>query len=376
MALPPLEPDHDVVTHRLESFDDLGDVQVDKGFCYVSCDNCGFTGWDRTFTAWPDNAYESPSALVTFVEGQGREERVRKCPDCHEEARLEGLRVFVAAGTLDRELIAEYDAHKGRTGFLLMDGSGVLDGDPPDGEALRSACLDSCVRAGSFMAEVTPARRDEAARLFAVVAKARPGQPQPHLALARIAFEAGDEEGAAGHADRAAGCADDDAEASSELARLFGDLAITNSDGAHLDAAVRWYTRAMALSPEDRRLNLAIARLLIQIGHFQEAATHLERAAAYPATTLEARYLQGVMAVHEGRPRVAAQLLSELSEDVPGDPSVLHMFAWAAAQCGDRETAEGALAQAARLSGGKEDQAYFVGLVAETLEEAQEERAD
>lgn len=376
MALPPLEPDHDVVAHRLESFDDLGDAQVDKGFCYVSCASCGFAGWDRTFTAWPDSAYDSPSALVTFVEGQAHSEQVRKCPECHEDARLEGLRVFVAAGSLDRELIAEYDARKGRTEFFLMDPSGRLDEDPPDGEALRSACFDSCVRAGSFIAEVTPARRHEAAALFRAVAKARPGRPESHLALARIAFESGNGEEALEHAGSAAGCAADDAETAAELARLFGDLAITNTDATQLDESVRWYTRAMELAPDDRQLNLAIARLLIQIGSFKEAATHLERAACSPSTTLEARYLQGVMAVHEGRPRSAAQLLSELAQDVPDDPSVLHMFAWASAQCGDREAAERALTQAGRLRAGKEDHAYFVDLVAETLQEASEEPAD
>ena len=134
--------------------------------------------------------------------------------------------------------------------------------------------------------------------------------------------------------------------------------------------------RAMALSPNDRRLDLALARLLIQVGNFTEAADYLDRAACAPSTTLEARYLQGVMALHQGRVRAAAQLLSELKDDVPGDPSVLHMLAWAAAQCGDRPTAEEALAQAERLAAAEDDHAYFVELVSEALHGVGEEPAD
>ncbi|NRA96034.1 MAG: tetratricopeptide repeat protein [Planctomycetes bacterium] len=376
MALPPLEPDHAVVAHRLESLDELGDAEVDKGFCYVRCASCDFDGWDRTFTAWPGSAYRSPSALVTFVEAQARIEPLRKCPECHEEARLEGLRVFVAANSIDRELVAEYSAKKGRTDFFLMDRAGNVDEAPPDGEALRCACFDSCVRAGLFIAEVTPARRQEAEALFQTVAEARPDRPQAHLALARLAFQSDDSDQALVHAERAAGCADDDVTTATKLGSLFGELAMASSDRGHLDESVRWYMRAMELSPNDRRLDLALARLLIQSGNFTEAVDYLDRAACAQSTTLEARYLQGVMALHEGRVRAAAQLLSELKEDVPGDPSVLHMLAWAAAQCGDRTTAEEALAQAERLATADDDHAYFVELVSEALHGVGEEPAD
>lgn len=373
MALPPLEPDHPVVAHRLETFEDLGNSQVDKGFFYVRCDGCGFDEWDRTFTAWPGRAHASPSELVAFVEGQARAERVRKCPECHEEAQLVGLRVFVMSTSLDRDLVAEHDLGQKRTAFALMDRAGQIEDTRPDGEAMRSACFDSCLRAGSFIAEVTPDRRSEAEDLFKAVAEARPDRPLAHLALARLAYDSGDEVGALDHAARAAECAMDEADACSGLGSLLGEIALAKSDGRRLEESVRWYTRALELSPNDQRLNLALARLLIQSGNFKEAAPHLDRAERDQATTLEARYLQGVMALHQGRAQAAAQLLSELAEDAPGDASVLHMLAWSLAQSGQRSAAEEALEMARRLSGSEEEHAYFAELVADALQQTSEE---
>lgn len=372
MALPPFDADHPIVAHRLETFEDLGNAQVDRAVFFVRCSGCGYQDWDHTFTAWPGRAHRSPSELAAFVRETGRSAQIRKCPECHEEARLDGMRLFVMAGSIGMDVVAEYEPRERRTEFKLMGPDGLFEPGQPDGDALRAACHDSMVRAGSFLAEICPERSEDAEALLQAVAEASPDRADAHLALARLVLAGEDPDRAIEHARAAARSARGDRDACSGLGALLGEIALAQSDGGLLEDAVAWYRRAIDLAPDDRGLDLALGRLLVQSGNFEEATPHLDRARRSASSALEARYLTGVMLLHQGRPQAAAEVLAELSSDAPGDPSVLHMLAWSQARIGQADAAATSLARAARLGPRPEEHAYFVGLVEEALEAAAE----
>ena len=351
-------------------FEDVGNSLVDRAIYHVSCPTCGFKDWDGTFMAWPGRAHRSPSALTAFIREVGRNAHGRKCPDCHAEARLSGMRVFIMAGSIGHDIVAEYEPRENRTQFRLMGPDGLCEAGQPDGDTLRAACQDSMVRAGQFIAEMTPARAAEAVELLESVCDSAPGRSDAHLALARLALEGEDVDTALRHTRAAGPGADGDAEACAGIGALLGELALGTQDGSLLEDAVGWYRKAIEAHPEDRRLDLALARLLVQSGNFEPASAHLDRASRHGSTALEARYLTGVMFLHQERPRAAAKVLTALASDAPGDPSVLHMLAWAQARAGDSDAAQGTLARAARLGGAADENAYFVELVNEALEAA------
>ncbi len=375
MTLPPIHPQDAIVAQRLESYLDPGNSPVDRGFYYAICGSCSFQGWDGTFVAWPGRAHRGPSELVAFIEREARQAGDRKCPECHGEARLSGIRAFVASESLGHDLVVDHERRGRQTSFLLMDQDGNVGTQAPEGEALRTACLDSCLRAAGFVADLTPDQAERARELFRFVADARPEESDAHLGLAQLCVNDGQYDDAIRHGQDAGRYAEGDAAACAALGALFGNMAVTTADGTRLQDAARWYTTAMELEPENRQLDLSLGRLLVQTGNFAEAAVCLDRAEKDAVCTTEARYLQGVSALHQGRVHAAAELFEELSRDVPGDPSVFQMWAWAAAQLGDRETAERTLGHARSLAGETEEQSYFVELVTEALKEAGEDPA-
>jgi len=370
MAVPPFDADHPVAAQRLETLDDLGNAQVDRALFFVRCSTCGFRDWDQTFTAWPGRAHLSPSELSTFVSTVGAEAHQRKCPDCHGEARLDGMRVFIMAGTLGKDLIAEYEPRHQRTTFRLLGPNGLLEPSQPDGDALRTVCHDSMVRAGTFLAEVSPERRGDAEALLAAVADADPDRADAHIGLAKLAWADKDSDRALEHARRAASGARSDRDSCAGLGALLGEIALGQNEAALLDDAVGWYRKAIELAPEDRQLDLSLARLLVQSGSFQEATPHIERAQRASTTSVEARYLSGVMLLHQGRPKAAVDVFADLATDAPRDPSILHMLAWSHARIGDTSAAESSLQEAEALGPTAEEHAYFVDLVEEALEAA------
>lgn len=368
MGLPPLDKSDPVFAHRLETFDELGNAQVNKGIFYIQCGECGFSGWDGFFTAWPDQAFEKPSDLIAFAEKQAKLYASRKCPECHEMARLQGLRLFFMAASLQRDLVVEHEAKTRRTEFVLVDGHGLVTDPAPQGDLVRSACLDACLRAGAFIAEVSPHRDADARRLLTHVSKARPDDADAWLALARLEMACGDSDAALLNLREAAKNAGEDIASCIAIAGLTGELALSLTDANLLTDAIHWYEQAQKRAPREVRIRLSLGRLLVQSGNFDEAREHLEAARNHPVHAMEGAYLLGVLALHVDQAPEAVAIFADLAEQAPGDANVFHMLAWAHAKEGRRSDAEAALDQAAVLSPGSDETEYFRNTVEEELE--------
>jgi Flp pilus assembly protein TadD len=370
MTLPPLDPSEPFLALRLEAMTELGNGQVNKGVFYTFCAACGFSGWDGTFTAWPDLAFETPDDLRGFAAAECARQMVRKCPHCHGPATLEGFRLLAMAGSLGKDLVVTRDVAAGTTEFSLLPPKGPIETLDPGAPQLTEACLDSCLRAGLFMIEVDPSRAETARRLLELVAAARRKDPEAAIALARLAFQRGDDKGAQRYVEAARARAHRTASNAMSLGGLLGEMALARSNMDWLNAAIGAYERGIKLSGGDLQAHLALGRLLVQSGNFGPAAFHLERARRSTSTAVEAMYLLGVAALHEGRGEDAVVLFRDLVRENGGDSSVLHMYAWALAKLGRREEAEAILKRAAAIELDPAETDYFRKLVDEELARA------
>jgi tetratricopeptide (TPR) repeat protein len=338
-----------------------GNATTNRAVYSIRCDACGFSGPDRSFTAFPDVWFCSPEDLRRFIEDHAREQQHRKCPECNAMAGLLGLRLFVTAGSLRHDLVV--DQSDGSPTYALLAPDGGIELISETDPRLRNVCLDSCLRAGQFLAEVRPDDLQEALELLRSTADARPEDPESQLALARVLLGNGQGPEAMSRIQAASKHADGNLAACLELGALLGELSTQHRDANLLNIALDWYDQALSLDPRNPSAHLAVGRLFLQTGNFAEAGPHLEVAAQSERHAMEAAYNLGLLAMHTGRPADAVLIFGKLAEAAPQDGDIHRMRAWSLAKCGRADEALRVLDIAEQVDPRNEETAHFRQLI-------------
>ncbi|HMS16693.1 MAG TPA: tetratricopeptide repeat protein, partial [Planctomycetota bacterium] len=327
-------------TCRLVPGDAGSTTSPDQAEFLVACETCGFEGHDRSFTAFPGEAFRSPGALLRFAQRQWTGKGSRVCPLCGGDAEILALQLRLLAPSLGGELLLRLRTEPDPAEFLILAVNGTLKPVPMGDARLLDACMDSCVRGGVFLGSVSVENIPAALKLLTLAREARPNDPLPLLWMCRLHLNAEQTEEALRHLKTVRPLVVPGSDFAELHAEVLADLGLATEDDGLIHAAMEEYRRLLRQGPRRQHYELALGRLLVQKGKFADARPLLEAATKDPTLAFEAFQLQGLSFLEGGDPSRALPIFQKLVKYAPNDPLILQSLAWCLFRTGQAASAE------------------------------------
>jgi Tfp pilus assembly protein PilF len=320
---------------RLELLSDEDAEDPDRAVFEIACRGCGFLGEDGSFLAFPSSTYESAAELRDLVSHLLLEHRSRKCPRCHAQVELRGLRVHALAPSARVDLVASSSGGACRLEAVPI--SGPVEELGFDDPRLAGFPLDSKVRAAAtLMAFGEEARAEE---MLAEILDARPEDVPSRARLATLRARRGDYASAAQLLHAAQEPPDPAHGFHLRLGQVLGEIALASGDPAHGAKARAWLRRASDTAHADPAVRLLLGRLEAQAGWLGVARGHLRAAMGDEETATLAGMELAELELRSGRPAIACRIAGELvSAGAPGT-ALLELWRRAARMAGDEDAA-------------------------------------